>query len=141
MEQASNSSQEASPIISEERRLFQKRIDAHILSISEYSSGKEVGPLRIEKDELELLIRIGVVSEKFIPENTAYPPQALLFVTFQEEPLEITITDRGIVQIHRPEPSSSPQIRSGPNPIPSQSVPYLKGGIIGKVMRLFLGSS
>ncbi len=75
---------------------FLESIERHILSEIEYGQGHNRNPLQITKEEFESLKKEGVIKEV----DRASESQALLFVSFQEEPLHISISETDEVLLH-----------------------------------------
>jgi hypothetical protein len=96
----------------EKRRAFLKRIESHILSNLEYSQGMSQENLQISKAEYKKLIKEGVI----IRDQITSKAQAVLFVSFQEKPLYISISSNDAVIVDDlPKKKINPKKRlSGP---------------------------
>jgi hypothetical protein len=88
-----------SAIIEEERKMFLRRINAHTLSTKEYAQGKRVEPLKIQAQEIITCIARGIIiTRKY--KRPAPASQMVLQVSYQDEPLQISITESGVVKLH-----------------------------------------
>lgn len=81
------------------KRDFLAKVDDHSLSYGEYQHGARVPALKITRNEFFQLSNSGIIRIQKTDISDGVP-QFLLFVSFQDQPLDASITESGNVIIH-----------------------------------------